>query len=83
MKKFLISYEVQDGMRHYPFHIIDEYETEEEAGEKTAVIHDDCDLDLENTPIGGAEGECHTEVCNIQEISPEDYKVIRKYFNIG
>ena len=83
MKKFLIKYEVIDGTRHYPYYIIDEYKNMAEAMEKTEVVHDNCDLDESNTPIGGAEGECHTEVADIIEISPADYEVIRKYFCIG
>ncbi len=83
MKKFLIKYEVLDGNRHYPYYIIDDYENYEDALKKTEVIHDICDLDKSNTPIGGAEGECHTEVMDIKEISPEDYNIIRKYFCIG
>jgi len=83
MPKFLIKYEVIDGEREYPFYIIEEYEDEKEAWKKTEVIHDECYLDKENTPIGGAEGECHTEVVRIREVMPEDYEVIRKYFSIG
>ena len=83
-KKFLLKFNVNTGSSDLPFYFIDEGASKSKVEEIHEVIHDECGLDQDNTPIGGAEGECYTEVVEIQEIMSEaDYEIINKYFCIG
>ena len=78
-KKFLIKFVVDTGLSTLYYHFFADYKDEETAISENEVEHDECGLDTENSPIGGATGQYSTELFSVKEVSDEDYKVLRKY----
>jgi len=75
-KNFLCRFNVlmgETGMKHY---YIDQGTSKDDVIERNEVEHDECGLDTENSPIGGACGQYCTELYDVYEITPDQKKFL-------
>jgi len=78
MKWFLCQFEVRIGETELNYYHIDKGENKYEVIVKNEVKHDECGLDTEDSPIGGACGQYCTELYDVYEITPAQKNFLNK-----
>jgi len=78
MKTFVVRYECRIGDTELSWFHLAEGDSEGEVIESHEVEHDDCDLDTENSPIGGNVGQKHTKLYDVYEITPKEKKLLNR-----
>lgn len=78
MKKFLCVYSCDMGMTELKFHHTAEGTSAKAVEAEYEVEHDECGLDTESSPIGGAEGQYCTTLLRVIPITDEQNKFLNK-----
>ena len=75
-KHFICQFSVRIGDTELYWHHLAEGTDEDEVFEEHEVEHDECGLDTEDSPIGGACGQYCTELVNVKRITPTQKKFL-------
>lgn len=70
-KRFVCVYECRMGDTELTWQHMAEGTSREEVIAKHEVEHDESGLDMENSPIGGAEGQYRTVLIDVIPVTPE------------
>ena len=80
MKKFFVNYEIRDGEHEHCSYMIFEFESYEAAVKGTAIKKESCGiLDHEDEPMSFGDCLTCTTITSIEEVSDEEYEVLRKF----
>jgi hypothetical protein len=78
MKTFLCIYDCNMGETELKFHHMAEGLEIHQVRAEHEVEHDDCGLDTEDSPIGGACGQYCTELVDVIPVTPTQKKFLNK-----